>query len=539
MDRIQVLDCTLRDGGYCNQWRFGFKNIKEIINGLIEADIDIIECGFLTSKITYQKDITKFTSINEVATVIPQNRKGKLFVCLMNYGEYELDNIPQYDGSSIDGIRVAFHKKDMIKALELCTGIKAKGYKVFVQAMVSLNYSDKEFLELIRCVNSIEPYAFYIVDSFGVMKRKDLTRLFYVVEHNLKESIYIGYHSHNNMQLAYSNAQSLVAIQTKRRLIIDSSIFGMGRGAGNLNTELFVDYLNEVEGTDYKLQPLLTIIDQILNKFYQENYWGYSLPNYLSATYNVHPNYAGYLSDKHTLTVQDMDKIFSMMCTEKKASFDKHYIEDIYTRYLAAEKSYEEHLIEFKEKLVNKTVLIIAPGKSSEDERGKIIEHASKKNVVTISINFDYRHFNTDFVFVSNLRRYRELNKNKRGKCIVTSNIPAEGVYLQTKYAPLLNDIEAIKDNAGMMLIQYLINLGVEKILLAGMDGYVHEASENYANEQMEFITKNTILDAMNSGMSKMLTNFALQIKIKFLTLPKKVNILEKEIVNMNKEGIA
>ena len=70
-----------------------------------------------------------------------------------------------------------------------------------------------------------------------MMKRKDLTRLFYLVEHNLKEIIWIGFHSHNNMQLAYSNAQTLVGLHTSRNLIIDGSVYGMGRGAGNLNTE--------------------------------------------------------------------------------------------------------------------------------------------------------------------------------------------------------------------------------------------------------------------------------------------------------------
>lgn len=110
-------------------------------------------------------------------------------------------------------------------ALKFCEGIKSKGYKVYVQAMVSLSYSDEEFLRLIQYVNELKPYSFYIVDNFGVMKRKDLTGLFYMVEHNLAEGIAIGYHSHNNMQLAYANAQTLVDIRTKQELILDSSVF--------------------------------------------------------------------------------------------------------------------------------------------------------------------------------------------------------------------------------------------------------------------------------------------------------------------------
>lgn len=283
MSKIQVLDCTLRDGGYCNNCRFGFDNEKKIVHGLVEANIDIVECGFLMNTVEYDRDVTKFTSLDEVAKIIPQNKEGKTFVMLTDYGKYRPEDLPKYDGTSVDGLRVAFHKKDRMAALEECKAIKSKGYKVFVQAMVSLSYTDEEFLDLIRRVNELEPYAFYIVDSFGMMKRKDLTRLFYLVEHNLNENIKIGFHSHNNMQLAYSNAQSLVDLHSDRELIIDASVYGMGRGAGNLNTELFVQYLNDNADGNYDIKPLLSIIDEILNEFYQRNYWGYSLPNYLSA----------------------------------------------------------------------------------------------------------------------------------------------------------------------------------------------------------------------------------------------------------------
>ena len=285
MGKVRVLDCTLRDGGYCNQWKFGKENINRIIRGLDDANIDIIECGFLTNLVDYDDETTKYTDLLNL-THLSAPSKEKMMVCMINYGEYDIENIPDCNNTIMDGIRIAFHKEDVIGALELCKKIKRKGYKVFVQPMVSLNYSDEEFISLIRQVNELNPFSFYIVDSFGVMKRKDLIRLFYMVENNLKPGILIGYHSHNNMQLAYSNAQALVDIRTNRDIVIDSSIFGMGRGAGNLNTELFVEYLNDSVGTSYKLRPLLNIIDEILMYFYQENYWGYSLANYLSAKYN-------------------------------------------------------------------------------------------------------------------------------------------------------------------------------------------------------------------------------------------------------------
>lgn len=524
MNNIQILDCTLRDGGYCNEWNFGFENARKIIYGLQEAGIEIIECGFITNKVSYNPDVTKFTSIEETAKVIPENREGKIFVAMMNYGEFDIKDLPPYDGSSVDGIRVAFHKKNLKESFELCHQIKEKGYMIFVQAMVSLSYSDEEFLSLIQMTNALAAYAFYIVDSFGMMKGKDLTRLFYVVEHNLDENIWIGFHSHNNMQLAYSNAQQLTRMQTSRNLIIDSAVYGMGRGAGNLNTELFVEYLNENAGKQYQLKPILTLIDEILNEFYQQNYWGYSLPNYISAAHNAHPNYAGYLDDKKTLTIEGMNDIFDMMDEEKKVSYDKTYIEELYLRYMATGKVQEDHKAELSEMLAGKKILLIAPGKSSVDEIDRIRAFV-QDGVITISVNFAYDGVNPDYIFLSNIRRFRELDEDKKEKCIVTSNIPAEGVFYQIKYRDLLNQEEAVSDNAGLMAIKFLINYDIEGIYLAGFDGYSHDAGENYGSSDLAFITRNAVLDAMNVGMGKVLNEYMKKVKIKFLIKPKFVQI--------------
>ena len=133
----------------------------------------------------------------------------------------------------------------------------------------------------------------------------------------------------------------------------------MGRGAGNLNTELLVEYLNDNIGTSYTFKPLLTIIDEILNPFYQQNYWGYSLPNYLSAKHNTHPDYAGYLDAKKTLTVENMDEIFSMMDDAKRVNYDKEYIECLL--YTSLDQDWRKNeMMNDTSKLEESTLLTIA-----------------------------------------------------------------------------------------------------------------------------------------------------------------------------------
>ena len=518
MRKLKVLDCTLRDGGYCNEWRFGRTNIKKIIEGLTESGVDVIECGFLTNKKIHEPDITKFNRVEELAEFVPKDRHDKIYTCMINYGEYVLDEIADFDGKSIDALRIAFHKKDRIPALEFCRGVKEKGYKCFVQAMVSLSYSDEEFLDLLKRVNEIKPYAFYIVDSFGTMKRKELIRLFYTVEYNLSDEIAVGWHSHNNMQLSYANAQTLADIHTKKDIIIDASIHGMGRGAGNLNTELFLDYLNDNFGVSYNLKPILNIVDEIISPFYERVHWGYSLPNYISARHNAHPNYARYFSEKQTLTFENMDEIFEMMDYSKRVTFNEKYAESLYVEYMSKGEIFLEHESDLKKFLFKKKVLLIAPGKSVSDEKQKIVALVESKNFCVISVNYEYPFAATDFIFVSNIRRYREIAEDKRFKCIVTSNIPSTQVYFRADYKKLLEKESSIIDNAGLMAIRFLISFGVKEVYLAGFDGYSYDIEENYINDDMGFVMRRAVIDVRNNAMKEALKILTESIKIEFVT---------------------
>lgn len=338
MKRVEVLDCTLRDGGYCNDWKFGKENTKKIVNGLLAANIDYIECGFLTNRVDYVPDKTKFTDLNQISEIFSEKNNSKQRLLMINYGEYSVERIPECKNSSVGGIRVAFHKKDLDKAIRFCGQIKKKGYCVFVQPMVSMIYTENEFVKLVQEVNRIRADVFYIVDSFGMMKKKDLLRLVKIADKNLLEEIKLGFHAHNNLQLAYSNAQLLVELPLVRNIIVDVTVYGMGRGAGNLNAELFLKYLNEKGEENYSITRILNLMDEIISRCYENNPWGYSLPNYLSAVHMTHPNYATYLNNKKTLIMEEMDEIFCMMDSDKKIEYDMQYIEKLYDDYIVKKK---------------------------------------------------------------------------------------------------------------------------------------------------------------------------------------------------------
>lgn len=519
MKNIRVLDCTLRDGGYCNQWNFKEKNIKKIIEGLISARVEIIECGFLTDKIVYSPDAARYTDVSQLKNFIPCHDDKTKFVVMVNYGEYDVKKIPKQSQTLIDGIRVAFHKEKWHEALDMCKCLRDKGYLVFLQPMVTMLYTDEEFTELVQRANDIRPCAFYIVDSFGTMNRKDLRHYYDLADHTLDTEIGIGFHSHNNLQSAFANAQSLIEKATERILYIDISIYGMGRGAGNLNSELFLSELNSEFGQNYDIKPLLQIMDEILNRFYEASPWGYSLPNYLSAAHMIHPNYAKYLMEKNTLLLADIDEIFSMIDKDKGTEYDEKYISDLYLQYMSTGVIQNGHLYEIKEKTKGRNILIIAPGKSANDDVEQIKECFLKENPVVISVNHEYQFIPTDYIFVSNIRRFKQLDDRQYSKTISTSNIKSRDTYTSVDYYKLLNANESVRDNAGLMAIKFVMDeLDICNIFIAGLDGYDKDVSMNYENENLALSMSADIMEKTNVGMRGVLKEYSKVKEINFVT---------------------
>ncbi len=321
---IKILDCTLRDGGYLNDWDFGSDSIESVINNLTHAGIDYIECGFLKEFET-NKNKTFFNSIKELENIILPNQNYTLMV---NYGEYGISNFTQCKNKNIK-IRVAFKKHNQTEALKYISELKNLGWDVFANPMSTNTYSNEELFILIRELNNIKPLGVSIVDTLGNMYEKDVINIFNFIDKILSPEIWLGFHSHNSMQLSFANTKTLLKMDIKRTLIIDSCLYGMGRGAGNLCTELIAKYLNDNFNCDYKILPLLKTIDNDLKPIYKQAAWGYSTPYYIAAINGCHPNYAQELIKKNC-SDEEIDRIMKNIPADKKTSYDKNYIESLF-----------------------------------------------------------------------------------------------------------------------------------------------------------------------------------------------------------------
>lgn len=503
----KVLDCTLRDGGYVNGWKFGQKNIKIILKALVDSDIDFIECGFIADKPEYQIGSTKFNTIEQLNKYLPK-KSDKNFAAMINFGAYDITDLPAYCGWGVSIIRVAFHKKNMQSALAFCGKVKDNGYKVFVQPMLSTAYSDAEFVYLIKECNRLKVDAVYVVDSFGSMSKGEVIHYFKMLERGLDNDIFVGFHAHNNMQLAFSNAICILE-NANREVIIDSSIHGMGRGAGNLNTELLIEYLNNNYCGHYGLKPLLEANDRVLERIYKLIPWGYSLPNYISAKHNSHPNYASYLADKNNLSIDDMNLIFDMLDNDKKVEFDKEYIESIYLSYLESKDNEVDDFAKVKGLLQGKRIIMVCPGKSSVTNADKLKSLVDNDTVV-VSANFKYEYVEPNYIFVGNIRRFNELDIDLHDKVIATSNIPNNNVFAKISYSSLLNDIEYVKDNTGLMLLKLLSKCDVKEVHVFGMDGYAEDSTQNYATDDLTVTSSRDAIHGMNLGIKMFLDKYNL-----------------------------
>ena len=522
MNSLKVLDVTLRDGGCVNDFNFGQTYIEKILAAQEASGVDFIEMGYIDENKGSVSGRTQYINEKVIPEHFLKNKKpGVTYVAMMDYGKFNIDNLGPKTDDGIDGIRMAFHKKNMKDIIPLGRKIIDKGYKFYIQPMITLRYSDAELLELIDMVNKELPDAsgFYIVDSFGEMRPNDMSRVLNLVDHNLLPTMTLGFHSHNNLQMSYSNAIALLQFPTNRDLMLDCSIMGMGKGAGNLNTELLLEHLNLYYGKNYKIAPLLEVIDKVINQLHSEFYWGYAPEYYLSAANQCTPSYAGHFYNKHMLPIDQVGELLSMIAPEKKISFDKNYAEEIYRQYNES-KSVDDSAVveELKKTFDGKKILLIAPGKSIIDAGDKIDAIEEKEDVVSIGLNT--KRPGNDYLLTTRKEIY-DIAVAEGLNLIVCSNVSkgGRGNVKILNYANWIDVDERTHDSSSVIALNLLKACGVKEILLAGFDGFAVNINENYYDPNMRHPVTPEQVERRNSYYKNLIQRVKDSgIKVEFIT---------------------
>ena len=313
----------------------------------------------------------------------------------------------------------------------------------------------------------------------------------------------MGFHSHNNLQLSIANALDLIRQDFKRNLIIDASVYGMGRGVGNLPTELLTQYINENVEEKYQLIPLLVIAERYLMSIYAEQRWGYDLPYFLSAVEKCHPNYASFLMKKETLNIEVIAELLRKIPADKKELYHQEIIEKLYLELQDSKVDDSDSLEKLDQYVHDRKVLLLAPGSSIETHKEEIRSVIEQENAIVIAVNFMQDTYAEDIVFISNQKRLNLLKEKLDSfhYVIATSNLGQEipkSAYVVNYSSYLGEGTDA--DNAGAMLIRLLTRTHVKEIMLAGFDGFVVDVSANYYVDSFKRkMEKKTAEDKNNS----------------------------------------
>lgn len=488
MNNVKLLDCTLREAPLDNlMW--GDLSIRKLVDGLERAGTDIIEIGFLKDG-KHKQGSTIFQFPHEIKPYIENKRKEILYIALVDYGRYDLSQLEENDGETIDAIRVCFKKHEIDKVIDYARKIKNKGYKVCIQHVDTLGYSDIEILSFIEKVNEFNPFAYSIVDTFGSMYEDDALHLVGMVERNLKPDIWLGFHGHNNLLLADSNAQRFIKESSRRKIIVDASLYGCGRSAGNAHTELIAQFLDDKYDCQYDVDEMLDLIDTVIASAKEKTTWGYCIPYFISGMYGAHSFNSKHLTKRHNIKSRDLREIIKKLDNTQKKAYDYALLEKLYVEHFDNPVDDSESISVLSKSLCNHDVLLLAPGQSVVDKKEDIENYIDIYHPIIIGVNNIIDGFNLDYVFYSSEIRYQNLRYQDiriagNPNIIITSNIRMEGNRGETvvDYASLIKSGWVYLDDSGILLMRLLQKCGINEIAIAGFDGYKIAGNDFYSSE--------------------------------------------------------
>ena len=450
---------------------------------------------------------------------------------MIDWDRYQTDALPECDGKSINAIRVVFPHGKVQGGMQVAEKIRSKGYQVYLQAANTLAYSDAELIELAEAVNALKPVCLSVVDTFGAMYEEDLERIAGILDAHLDPEIRLGFHSHNNMQLSFSLTIHFIKLfaASGRGIVTDSSLCGMGRGAGNTTTELLVSYLNRRAGAHYDLDAVLDAIDTYM-EYFRENYqWGYSPSCFVAGLNCCHVNNIAYLQQNHRTNARDMHRIIASLTPAERLKYDYDLLEKKFAAHQNRKIDDAAACSALRQRLSGRSIVLIAPGKQSVLQQPEILSYIRAHQSVVIAVNALLPGYDYDYAFFVNPARC-EYAQNAHPALyasvtrILLSNIRSEpeGRELIVSYDRAVRYGWQYFDNAVICCLRLMDNLGIEAISLAGFDGFRQHYNESYGDPYLPTLNPDNNWDHLNEEILAMFRSFRSNTvslrKISFLT---------------------
>jgi 4-hydroxy 2-oxovalerate aldolase len=283
---LNVVDCTIRDGGLMNQSKFTLACVQAVYRAVCQSGVQVVELGYRNSRKLFDPEVFgawRFCDDAMIRQVIGDHKyPGTRIAVMMDAHKSELDDLKPRAQSPVDLVRIATYVEDLDRAIRLENDARAKGYDTALSIMALSKVAEAALDAcLVRIRRETQVQVCYIVDSFGTFDPEDLAHLVAKYQRQLP-GIEVGIHAHNNQQLAFANTLEGLKLGAN---YLDGTLYGLGRGAGNCNLELLVGFLKNPK---YDLGPLLEVIAAHILPLQKDITWGYSVPYLVTGLLNRH-----------------------------------------------------------------------------------------------------------------------------------------------------------------------------------------------------------------------------------------------------------
>ncbi len=285
---IKLLDCTIRDGGLMNDHLFDDATVKAVYTACVDAGIDYMELGYINSKRIFSPadhGAWKYCTEDDIRRIVGENDTPLKLAAMADAekSDYHEDILP-CNQSVLDMIRVATYIHQIPLALDMIKDANDKGYETTINLMAVSVVNERELDKALELLTKSEVGTFYIVDSFGALYSEQtqflLDKYIKYAESCGKQ---VGMHAHNNQQLAFANTIEAIVGGAN---MLDASMAGLGRGAGNCGIELLVGFLHNPK---FRLRPILQCIQQNIEPLREKLMWGFDIPYMITGHMNQHP----------------------------------------------------------------------------------------------------------------------------------------------------------------------------------------------------------------------------------------------------------
>jgi len=385
MKRINILDCTLRDGGYYNNWDFPKNLVNDYLKAISDSGIKNVEIGFRSLK-DNELNGPNFFSTENYINILKIPKKLNIGVMLnvsdlidykSNYKKILNKIFSKSKKSKVKFIRLATHFSEINQVVEICKFLKRKKYIVIINLMQITEQSEKDIVTAAKTISQANPDVLYFADSLGAMDTPDVSRYVKTLRKHWKGEL--GIHTHNNLGKALSN--SLAAIKNGVTWI-DSTVMGMGRGPGNSETEYLIIEMAKLSKEKFNLLPISNLIKKYFEPLKMRYKWGPNPFYYLAGKYGIHPTYI----QEMLMIKMDNIEILEAIKQLKDGGGKKYDVNLVKSEF---QKPIKLSIGKWspKNKIYNREVILVSAGPKFEEYKKEIEKYILKNKPYVIALN--------------------------------------------------------------------------------------------------------------------------------------------------------